>query len=108
MKLIKSTVKNFRLLSNVEITFDQNTTSIVGKNNTGKTSLSSVFRLFLNERNDLFHFEDFSLMSHKRFISAFKHYKKINDKTKETRLKRLQKIIPKIQLINEIVSFKNV
>ena len=99
MKLIKSTVKNFRLLSNVEITFDRNTTSIVGKNNTGKTSLSSIFKLFLKEHDYPFHFEDFSLVSHKRFISAFKHYKKINDKSKETRLKRLQKLIPKIQLI---------
>ncbi len=98
MKLLNARIINFRLLHNVKVTFDQNTTSIVGKNNTGKTSLSSIFRIFLNDNNTKFPFEDFSLKSHNRFISAYKYYQSINEGNKELRLKRLQKIIPKIQL----------
>lgn len=98
MKLLKAKIINFRLLHNLTVTFDQNTTSIVGKNNTGKTSLSSIFRIFLSENNTKFPFEDFSLKSHNRFISAYKYYQSINEDNKEIRLKRLQKIIPKIQL----------
>ena len=96
MKLIKAYIKNFRLLHNVEITFDHNATSIVGKNNTGKTSLSSIFRIFLNDNK--FPFDDFSLKSHNRFINTYKYYQNITEETKELKLKRIQKIIPKIQL----------
>ncbi len=96
MKLIKANINNFRLLHNVEITFDHKATSIVGKNNTGKTSLSSIFRIFLNENK--FPFDDFSLKSHNRFINTYKYYQNITEETKELKLKRIQKIIPKIQL----------
>jgi len=98
MRLIKARIINFRLLHDVEISFDQKTTSIVGKNNTGKTSLSSIFKIFLNENNSQFPFEDFSLKSHRRFISTYKYYQNINSEKKELRLKRIQKLIPKIQL----------
>ena len=99
MILIKAAIKNFRLLYDVDITFDENTTSVVGKNNTGKTSLSLVFNMFFNENNKRFPFEDFSLKSHDKFIAAFKTYREINEENKEEKIKEIQSEIPKIQLL---------
>jgi putative ATP-dependent endonuclease of the OLD family len=79
------------------ITFDPSTTSIVGKNNTGKTSLTSIFKTFLSDKN-FFSFEEFSLQSHNQFINTYKCFKSITEKTKEHNLLLIQKDIPKIQL----------
>jgi len=99
--IIKSAqIINFRLLHHVDITFDENTTSIVGKNNTGKTSLSFIFNTFLNGNNKPpFEFEDFSLKSHSKFIEVFKSYKEITPENKEKKLEEIQREIPKIQLL---------
>lgn len=98
MKLIKVKIKNYRLLRNVTITFDENVTSIVGKNNSGKTSLSSVFNAFLNGNEKSFSFEDFSLASHEIFTEVYTSYKTITADNKEQVLAEIQKKIPKIQL----------
>ena len=100
MKLIKAEIKNYRLLHNVTITFDGNATSIVGKNNSGKTSLSSVFYVFLTESNKKppFDFEDFSLACHCDFIKIYKSYQEITPDNKEQKVSEIQKAIPKIQL----------
>ncbi|TKJ33194.1 MAG: ATP-dependent endonuclease [Planctomycetes bacterium B3_Pla] len=99
MKLIKAAIKNFRLLYDVDITFDENATSVVGKNNSGKTSLSLIFNMFLNENNKKFPFEDFSLKSHDKFIATFEKYGEIKEENKEERIKEIQSEIPKIQLL---------
>jgi predicted ATP-dependent endonuclease of OLD family len=100
MKLIKAEIKNYRVLHNVTITFDENATSIVGKNNSGKTSLSSVFNVFLTKSNKKppFDFEDFSLASHCDFIKVYKLYQEITSENKEQKISEIQKVIPKIQL----------
>ena len=54
MKLIKAEIKNFRLLHDVRITFDGNATSIVGKNNSGKTSLIKFLVYFLLDLGKVF------------------------------------------------------
>jgi len=99
--IIKSAkIINFRLLHNVDITFDENTTSIVGKNNTGKTSLSFIFDTFLNGNNKPpFKFEDFSLKSHSKFLEVFESYKEITPENKEEKLEEIQREIPKIKLL---------
>lgn len=43
--LKKAEIKNFRLLSSVEMDFDESLTVLVGKNNTGKTSLMDFLSL---------------------------------------------------------------
>ena len=98
MKLIKASIKNFRLLHDVDITFDENTTSVVGKNNSGKTSLSLIFNMFLTENNKHFPFEEFSLKSHVKFIKTFQTYGEITEENKEEKIKEIQSEIPKIQL----------
>lgn len=99
MKLIKAAIKNFRLLHDVDITFDEDTTSVVGKNNSGKTSLSLIFNMFLDEKNKNFPFEDFSLKSHDKFVEIFQTYGDITEENKEEKIKEIQTEIPKIQLL---------
>ena len=47
MQIKKAEVENFRKLKNVTIDLDDSVTLIVGRNNSGKTSLSEVFNKFL-------------------------------------------------------------
>jgi predicted ATP-dependent endonuclease of OLD family len=98
MKLIKAEIKNFRLLHDVEVTFDREATSIVGKNNSGKTSLSCVFKAFLSESGKI-NFEDFSLSCLKGFIESYKIFDVITEDNREDKIAEIQKLVPKIQLI---------
>lgn len=70
MKIKKVEIKNFRILENVIIDLDDNITLIVGRNNSGKTSLTEVFYKFFSGDKSRFRFEDFSLASHSQFIAA--------------------------------------
>ena len=70
MKIQGITVKNFRLLQDVEICLEEDTTLIVGRNNSGKTSLTELFRRLLDERSPRFRLEDFSLRMHEKFLDA--------------------------------------
>src|SRR5690606_34660457 len=52
MKIKKLEIKNFRLLKNVELSLEEKSTVIVGRNNSGKTSLTEIFiRLLYNKIN---------------------------------------------------------
>ncbi|MEZ5454069.1 MAG: AAA family ATPase [Thiothrix sp.] len=42
-------VENFRLLRNVELCLEDRTTLIVGRNNSGKTSIAELFRRLLTD-----------------------------------------------------------
>lgn len=64
-------IENFRLLRNVAIGLEQRTTLIVGRNNSGKTSIAELFRRLLSERTLMFRLEDFSLGCHECFWTAF-------------------------------------
>lgn len=70
MHIHKVTVKNFRLLADVELVLEEQTTLIVGRNNSGKTSLSEVIRRFLVDQNPKFKIEDFSNASYDGFCEA--------------------------------------
>ena len=74
LQLKEIVVKNFRLLHNVTLSLEELTTVIVGRNNSGKTSLSELFRRMLSESPKFF-LEDFSLISHDQFWNAFNLYK---------------------------------
>ena len=54
-------VKNFRLLQDFSIDLRQELSLVVGKNNSGKTSLLKVMDKFINGGESKFQFEDFSL-----------------------------------------------
>jgi predicted ATP-dependent endonuclease of OLD family len=64
-------VENFRLLRDVELGFEDRTTLIVGRNNSGKTSIAELFRRLLADKALNFKIEDFSLGCHEQFWTAF-------------------------------------
>ena len=68
MKLKKVHLRNFRRLEDVEIGFEDKETVFVGPNNSGKTSATTAFLLFLT--NQKFSIHDFSV-SKIAFIDAF-------------------------------------
>ena len=72
MHIHKVTVRNFRLLANAELILENQTTLVVGRNNSGKTSLSEVIRRFLVDKNPIFQIEDFSNASYDGFCEALK------------------------------------
>jgi len=71
MYLQKIEIKNFRLLAEVNLFLEERTTLIVGRNNSGKTSLTELFRRMLKENSPTFQLEDFSLSAHEDFWKAF-------------------------------------
>lgn len=76
MRIKKIQIKNFRLLKDVELCLDKHMSLIVGRNNSGKTSLAELFRRLLSEKIASFRLEDFSLAAHSEFWSAFQIAKK--------------------------------
>ena len=54
MRISQVEIKNFRLLADVELVLEDQTTVIVGRNNSGKTSLSEVMRRLLSDGNVAF------------------------------------------------------
>lgn len=71
MKITKIWIKNFRLLEDIELCLEDGTTLIVGRNNSGKTSLTEFFRRILDEKSPRFKLEDFSLGTHDKFWAAY-------------------------------------
>lgn len=62
MKIFKIQVENFRLLKNFSIDLEDELSLVIGKNNTGKTSLLSVLEKFLNQsEKNKFYFDDFNI-----------------------------------------------
>ncbi len=71
MKLESIEVFNFRLLKEVKLSLEEITTVIVGRNNSGKTSLTEIFYKLLTEKSKL-SLEDFTLSRCDDFWSAYK------------------------------------
>jgi predicted ATP-dependent endonuclease of OLD family len=71
MRISKLSVKNFRLLADVTLQLEERTTVIVGRNNSGKTSLTELFRRLLSDKASAFRLEDFSLSAHDDFWLAY-------------------------------------
>ena len=72
MHIHKVMLKNFRLLADIELVLESEATLIVGRNNSGKTSLSEAIRRFLVDQNPKFQIEDFSNASYDGFCEALK------------------------------------
>ena len=62
MKIKKVNIKNYRLLKDFELELEDNLSLIIGKNNTGKTSILTLLDKFLNKSDKKsFAIEDFNL-----------------------------------------------
>lgn len=69
MKIKTIKIKNFRLLRDISLQLEDETTVVVGRNNCGKTSFSDIIRKFLSERST-FEIEDFSSACYDKFCAA--------------------------------------
>jgi putative ATP-dependent endonuclease of OLD family len=94
MKIQYISIKNFRLLEDIRLNIEDDITLIVGKNNTGKTSLFEVINMFFSEKNS-FSFHDFSQTTYTQFEKSFKIY--------ETSVNAINEEI-KNQLENDLIS----
>jgi predicted ATP-dependent endonuclease of OLD family len=91
--IIKSVrIKNYRLLKNVNLSFEERSTLIVGRNNTGKTSLAEVFRSFLSPKGPKVRYEDFNQTCLSDFEKELTAY---NESQPEA---EIRKLIPNIEL----------
>lgn len=63
MKITKLTVKNFRLLRDFQIDLEENLSLVIGKNNSGKTSLLAVLEKFLSQEQNSFTLNDINLLA---------------------------------------------
>ena len=92
MKLKRIKVKNFRLLRDVEIVLEDGVTLIVGRNNSGKTSLSEILQRFTSDKRLPFKIQDFSTACYDEFCSALSSWQATADE-EETRT-----VLPYIEL----------
>lgn len=92
MRIHRVKIKNFRLLADVELVLEDQTTVVVGRNNSGKTSLSEVMRRFLMESSPTFQIEDFSSASYDGFCEA------LNAKKNGFADNEVRALIPSIEL----------
>jgi putative ATP-dependent endonuclease of OLD family len=73
LKVKSIKIKNFRLLHNISLQLEDETTVVVGRNNCGKTSFSDIIRKFLSERS-AFEMEDFSSACYDSFCAAHREH----------------------------------
>ncbi len=71
MYISKIAISNFRLIESVVLGLEKQTTVIVGRNNSGKSSLTELFRRLIGEGSPRFNLEDFSLGVIGQFWTAF-------------------------------------
>ena len=64
MRIKNIQVRNFRMLAEASINLEDDITLIVGRNNTGKTSLLEIIKM-LTSKDDSLSFEDFSPLRRK-------------------------------------------
>lgn len=67
MKITDVTIRNFRLLKEVGLSLESDSTVIVGRNNSGKTSLTEVFKRLLSDKPPVFSLYDFNISSIEQF-----------------------------------------
>ncbi len=92
MRIKELKIKNYRLLKDVTLSLSDRTTVVVGRNNTGKTSLTEIFRNFLSDKTARLSYEDFNMTSLKDFSKAVEAYAQEKDEEK------IRELIPSIEL----------
>lgn len=85
MKITEIKINNFRILENTSISLDKSVTLVVGRNNSGKTSLTEFFNKFFGSENALFRFEDFSLNTYSKFKESLNYYQDYVKAVKENK-----------------------
>ncbi len=92
MYLKQIEAKNFRLLHDVRLLLENRTTVIVGRNNSGKTSLTEVMKRLLSDASPSFSLEDFSFCCYDQFWDSHLRKSKGEDEAE------IRKILPAIEV----------
>jgi putative ATP-dependent endonuclease of OLD family len=105
MKIKQLRIKNFRLLDDITLNIEDDITLIVGKNNTGKTSLFEAINIFAKSQE--ISFEDFSQSAYLTFNRLMDFINKIDfnsisERRKEIFEKIIQNQTPQVQLYIEV------
>ncbi len=106
MKRKSISIRNFRLLSDLFLAIEEGITIIVGKNNTGKTSLFELIRIFTSGRSDSkISFEDFSQSCYPQFEEQYREMVRLKetvnlpDEEKEIIETTIKDKTPRIELL---------
>jgi|25_taG_2_1085351.scaffolds.fasta_scaffold00300_20 predicted ATP-dependent endonuclease of OLD family len=107
MRIKNIKVRFFRMLANASINLEDDITLVVGRNNTGKTSLLEIIKM-LTSNDDALSFEDFSQSSYSLFKELNTEFEKtleqdISEEDKEAMETDIQERFPKIQLQIEFI-----
>lgn len=101
MRIKRIDISNFRLLSKISVCIEDDITLIVGKNNTGKTSLFEAINIFTKSQE--VSFEDFSENTYPVFcdcgILYHRYLSETDEEQKELLEIELKASIPKISLL---------
>jgi len=92
LKITKLEIQNFRLLKDVSVRLDSSTTVVVGRNNSGKTSLGEVVKRIFAVSTAPFHVEDFSADAWSQFQDALNAYEAAGDNAD------IARILPRIEV----------
>lgn len=101
MRITNVEIKNFRFLEHINISLDKDITLIVGRNNSGKTSVIEVFNNFFGEETSVFKFEDFavgSFLKYKEALIAYSKFVVAPEETKDDLESKYKSLIPQIEL----------
>ncbi|MCP3821362.1 AAA family ATPase [Streptomyces sp. A3M-1-3] len=105
MQLTHAEVINFRALDKADVRIDLETTLVVGRNNSGKTSFVNLFEKFLGEDDTRFMLEDFSTcrigdidQALQIFGEAQGHAAEGDQETRESLLAKAYELVPSIRL----------
>ena len=107
MRIKNIQVRNFRMLAKASMNLEDDITLIVGRNNSGKTSLLEIIKM-LTSNDDSLTFEDFSQSSYPQFRELYDEFEKtlkkdISEEDKEAIEIDIQERFPKIQLQIEFI-----
>jgi predicted ATP-dependent endonuclease of OLD family len=67
------------MLKELDVDFEDILSLVIGKNNSGKTSLLSILQKFLSDNKPEFSFEDFSIEAQQKIIAGEKEEKKVEE-----------------------------
>ena len=69
MKIEMAQVRNFRILKELDVDFEDNLSLVIGKNNAGKTSFLAILDKFLVDIKPTFSFDDFNIETQKAIVA---------------------------------------
>lgn len=92
MKITHLKIKNFRLLKDTTLSLEEKVTVIVGRNNSGKTSLTEIFRRLISDKRPTFTIYDFNVCA----LADFK--KALEAKLAGAAASEVREVLPYIEL----------